>query len=96
MPQKNDPVTVTEVQIWPVRNPEVSRVKAMASITFNGMLRVSGCRIIEGAKGLFVAYPSEKKPGSEQYCTLCMVLSRVEAQAIEDKVLDKFNSLTKA
>ena len=96
MSQKNDPVTVSEVQIWPVRNPEASRVKAMASITFNGALRVSGCRIIEGAKGLFVAYPSEKKPGSEQYCTLFIVLSRDEARAIEDRVLDKFNSLTKA
>ena len=96
MPEKNDPVTVTEVQIWPVRNPEASRIKAMVSITFNGALRVSNCRIIEGAKGLFVAYPSEKKPGSDQYYPLFMVLSRNDAQAIQDKVLDKFNNQMKA
>ena len=96
MPQKNDPVTVTvtEVQIWPVRNPKASRIKAMVSITFNGALRVSNCRIIEGAKGLFVAYPSERKPGSDQY--LFIALSRNEAQAIQDKVLDRFNSLMRA
>ena len=51
----------TEIQIWPVRNAEASRIKAMASITFNHGLRVNGCKIIEGAKGMFLSYPQREE-----------------------------------
>lgn len=84
---------LTEVQIWPVRNPEGSRIKAMASITFNDCIRVNGCKIIEGAKGLFLSYPSEKKPGSDQWFPLFHVINRQAGEAIQDAVLKRFNDL---
>lgn len=88
--QKNTPdLIATEIQVWPVRNPEGSRIKAMVSITFNNVLRVSGCKIIEGARGLFVSYPSEKKPGSDAWFPLAQIISREEADKIQQQVLEK-------
>lgn len=86
-------LTMTEVRIWPFRNPEASRVKAMASITFNNGLRVSGCRIIEGAKGLFLSYPSEKKPGSDQYFPLFHNIDHQVNDEVQAEVLNRYRSL---
>lgn len=87
-------IVMTEVQIWPVRNADARRVKAMVSITFNHTLRVNGCRIIEGAKGLFLSYPSEKKPGSDQWIPLFMPLDRTISNKINDEVIDRYKSMT--
>ena len=89
----NEAIAMTEVQIWPVRNPEGSRVKAMASITLNGSLRVNGCRIIEGSKGLFLSYPSEKKPGTDQYFPIFHAIDRTVGDRIQSEVLSKYEAL---
>lgn len=87
-----DAVSLTEVQIWPVRNPQSSRVKAMASLVLNGSLRLNGCRIIEGSKGLFLSYPSEKRPGSDQYYPIFHTLDRDVNERIQTKVLEEYAS----
>lgn len=89
----SEDLSITEVQIWPVRNPEGSRIKAMVSITFNNTLRVNGLKIIEGAKGLFLSYPSEKKPGSDQWFPMVMVVNRQDNEAIQVAVLKNFGGL---
>jgi DNA-binding cell septation regulator SpoVG len=86
-------LVITECMIWPVRNGDNSRVKAMVSITFNHALRISGCRIIEGAKGLFLAYPSEKKAGPDQWFPLVMPVDRKYGDDIQAAVLKRFHDL---
>jgi stage V sporulation protein G len=39
-----------------------NKLKAFASITFDNAFVIRGLKIIEGAKGLFVAMPSRKRP----------------------------------
>jgi len=89
----NTVVDLTEVQIWPVRNPEGSRVKAMASIVLNGSLRVNGCKIIEGSKGLFLSFPSEKKAGTDQYFPIFHAIDRTVNERIQAEVLSRFEAL---
>ena len=89
----SEDLSITEVQIWPVRNPEGSRIKAMVSITFNNTLRVNGLKIIEGAKGLFLSYPSEKKPGTDQYFPIFHCIDRAVNDAIQVAVLKNFGGL---
>jgi stage V sporulation protein G len=89
----NDAIAMTEVQIWPVRNPESSRVKALASITLNGSLRVNGCRIVEGSKGLFLSFPSEKKPGTDQYFPIFHAIDRNVGDRIQAEVLSRFQEM---
>lgn len=88
-----DSISLTEVQIWPVRNPEGSRVKAMASIVLNGSLKINGCKIIDGSKGLFLSYPSEKRPGSDQYSPIFHTIDRGVSDKIQTEVITRFQAL---
>lgn len=90
---KSANLSITEVQIWPIDNAERSRIKAMATITFNNTLRVNGCRIIEGAKGLFLSFPSQKKPDSDQYFPLFYPINRSTAAEIQDKVIERYKDM---
>ena len=90
---KSANLSITEVQIWPIGNAEGSRIKAMVTITFNNTLRVNGCRIIEGAKGLFLSFPSQKKPGSDQYYPLFYPIDRSTAAEIQDKVIERYKDM---
>lgn len=84
---------ITEIRIWPVLDPDALRVKAMVSLTFNGVLRVNGCRIIEGAKGLFLSYPAEKKAGSDEWISLFHPVERSTSNAIQAAVLKQYREL---
>ncbi len=92
----SDSVELTEIRIWPVRDPDASRIKAMASITFNGVLRVNGCRLIEGAKGMFLSFPSEKKQGSDEWVSLFHPVSREANDRIQSAVIGRFQELLAA
>jgi DNA-binding cell septation regulator SpoVG len=84
---------ITEIQIWPMRNPEASRVKAKVSITFNNVMRVNGCKIIESSNGPFLSFPSEKRPGTEQYFPIFHFIDRQASNAVQAAVLERFNAL---
>ena len=86
---------ITEIRIWPARDPDASRIKAMVTIVFNDVLRVNGCRIIEGAKGLFLCYPTEKKAGSEDWISLFHPVERGTSDAIKAAVLERYRELVK-
>lgn len=92
-PELNDALALTEVQIWPTRNSSASRIKAMASLTFNGALRVSGCKIVEGANGLFLSYPAEKKPGTDKFFPLFHAVDRDLGDRIQHEVLSRFQAM---
>ncbi len=84
---------ITEIRIWPTRDAQMLRLKAMVSLTFNGTLRVNGCRIIEGAKGLFLSYPAEKKLGAEDWVSLFHPVDRDTSNAIQETVLKQYREL---
>jgi len=50
---------ITEIRIS-LRND--NKLKAFASITLDNRFVIRGLKIIEGAKGVFVAMPSRKRP----------------------------------
>jgi stage V sporulation protein G len=51
---------ITEVRIRK-HNSEDGKLKAFASVVFDGSFVVHDMKIIEGTKGLFVAMPSRKR-----------------------------------
>lgn len=83
---------LTEIRIWPTRDAHVSRVKAMATLTFNDTLRVNQCRIIEGAKGFFLSYPSQQKLGSNDWIPLCFPVNRSVSDAIQTAVIAAYTT----
>ena len=86
-------LVLTEIRIWPMRDAQALRVKATVSLTFNDVLRVNGCRIIEGAKGLFLSYPSEKRPGRDEWDSFVHPTERDASNRIQAKVLEDFENL---
>ena len=87
-------LTITEIRVWPLHVAQALRVKAMVNITFNDALRVNGCRIIEGAKGPFVSYPSEKKPESENWISYAHPVTRDASDKIQDAVIEHWKACT--
>lgn len=87
-------LTITEIRVWPVRDAQALRIKAMASITFNNLLCINECRIIEGAKGPFLSYPSAKKPRSEYWISYAHPVTRDASDKIQDAVIEHWKACT--
>lgn len=88
-----DGLVLSEIRIWPVRDPQASRVKATASLTFNGCLRVNNCRLIEGAKGMFVSFPSEKRPATDDWVSFVHPVTRSGSDKIQELVVAQYHAL---
>lgn len=86
---------LTAIQVWPTHRPE-SRVKAMAMVTVNDSLRLSGLRIVEGKNGLFVSWPGEKKAGTDSWFNFIFPTSREVGDAIQREVLEHYHQATAA
>ncbi|MGD9124796.1 MAG: septation regulator SpoVG [Desulfarculaceae bacterium] len=80
---------VTEVRVFPV---EEDRLKAYATITFDGCFLVRDLKVIKGNKGLFVAMPSKKRKDGT-YQDLAHPLNSETRKMIESRILDQYYSL---
>ena len=60
------------------RMVQVGNVKAIASVSLDGMFVVKGLKVMDGRKGLFVSMPQETfsgKEGQKQYSNLFFPLT---------------------
>ncbi|RJR32053.1 MAG: septation regulator SpoVG [Candidatus Latescibacterota bacterium] len=79
---------ITEIRIS-VRND--NKLKAFASITLDNMLVIRGLKIIEGAKGLFVAMPSRRRPDGT-FQDIAHPISNESRSWLEGKVIKAYLS----
>lgn len=78
---------VTDVRLRRV-NTE-GRMRAIASITFNGEFVVHDIRVIDGNNGLFVAMPSKRTPDGEFRDIAHPINSNTRAK-IQEAVLESY------
>lgn len=78
---------VTDVRLRRI-NAE-GRMRAIASITFNGEFVVHDIRVIDGNNGLFVAMPSKRTPDGEFRDIAHPINSNTRAK-IQDAVLEAY------
>jgi stage V sporulation protein G len=78
---------ITEVRTFP---HDDRKLKAFASVTFDGCFVVKGLKIIEGKKGRFVAMPSRRKRGGI-YEDVAHPLNSEMREYVEKMVLSKYN-----
>ena len=57
-------MNITDVRLRKVNNPD-TRMKALASITFDDSFVVHDLRVIDGNNGMFVAMPSKRTADGE-------------------------------
>ncbi|MGI6710224.1 MAG: septation regulator SpoVG [Bacilli bacterium] len=80
---------ITDVRMRKVDNG--SRLKAVATITFDNVFVVHELRVIEGTNGLFVAMPNRKN-NKGLFKDIAHPIEKSMREEIERVVLDKYNS----
>lgn len=83
-------MNITDVRIRKVE--ERNRLKALASITIDGVFVVHELRIINGKNGLFVSMPS-KSGGPGNFKDIAHPINTETRRQIETLVLERYNEL---
>ena len=68
-------------------------VKAVASISLDGMYVIKGLKVMDGRKGLFVSMPQESYPGLDgktKYSNLFFGLTNMARENLQIAVLDAY------
>ena len=79
---------ITEVR---VTLRDENKLKAFVSITFDNCFVVRGLKVIEGAKGTFVAMPSRRR-GTGEFRDIAHPINNEMRQRIEDAVLAEYRA----
>ncbi|MDP9729746.1 septation regulator SpoVG [Alicyclobacillus tolerans] len=78
---------ITDIRLRKVVND--GRMKAIASVTFDGEFVVHDIRVIDGNNGMFVAMPSKKTPDG-QFRDIAHPISSDMRQKIQQAVLEEY------
>lgn len=82
---------ITDIRISPIHNKK-SSCRAMVSITLANVFCISGIKIMDGIKGLFVAMPSAKNRQDEWH-DICYPITKEFRKVMSDSILKAFGAL---
>ena len=83
---------ITDVRLRKVNNQD-TRMKALASITFDDAFVVHDLRVIEGNNGLFVAMPS-KRTADGEFRDIAHPINSEMRQHVQEEVTVSYTHLT--
>ena len=78
---------ITDIRIRVVSNE--SKMKAVASVTFDDSFVVHDIKVIEGERGFFIAMPSKKTHGDE-YRDIAHPINASAREAIQEVILESY------
>ncbi|MBQ2662825.1 MAG: septation regulator SpoVG [Clostridia bacterium] len=81
---------ITDIRIKKVTGE--SKMKAVASVTFDNAFAVHDVKVIEGPEKLFVAMPSRRTPDGE-YRDIAHPINSDMRQALESRVLAAYDAI---
>ena len=79
---------ITEVKVFPLRKPD-DKLKAFATLVFDGCFVIRDLKVINGNSGLFVAMPS-RKLGDGTYEDIVHPINSETRQKIEQAVREEY------
>lgn len=88
-------MSVTSVQVYLLKEKQ-AKTLAYARVAMNECLQLTGLRVVEGANGLFVAYPNDHNYKGEDYRSLFYPVTRELREHIENQVLTKYQEMLDA
>ena len=91
-PSSTPCLRVTLVQVYLIQNP-ITNTKAFVRILLNDQLQLINLRVVEGAGGLFVAYPNDPQ-AAEPYRSLFYPVTKELRDHIESVVVAKYTEAT--
>ena len=80
---------ITDIRIRKMQNDPDNRMKAVVSITLDGLLAVHDIRVIDGKERLFVAMPS-RKASDDTYKDVIHPISNEFRRYLEEEILQKY------
>ncbi len=80
-------MTITDIRIRFI--DKEGKLKAVASITIDGVFVVHDIKIIEGEKGMFIAMPSRKNPEGE-YRDIAHPIDTKTRTMIQEMILGRY------
>ena len=83
---------ITDIRVYPFEGDKKSNLLAMVSVTFGGVFVVTGFKIMDGKKGLFVSMPSIKTSKGE-YKDSAFPLTKDFRKFLSDSILNAFDAL---
>jgi stage V sporulation protein G len=81
---------ITEVKIFPVKDS--GRLKAYATIVFDGAFIIRDLKVIEGDKGLFVSMPSRRKKDGT-FKDIAHPLNSEMRKVVENSIIEEFKKV---
>ncbi|MCL2207337.1 MAG: SpoVG family protein [Fibromonadales bacterium] len=88
-----DVLTCTQVQVYPFKESTSGKTKAMARVTINDQLQLTGLRVVDGVNGFFVSYPLDPNHKGEEYFSIYYPLHKELREHIEQCILEKFQEM---
>lgn len=82
---------ITDIRIFPTLNKK-SNCYAMVSVILANVFCISGIKIMNGNKGLFVAMPSVKNKEDEWH-DICYPITKEFRKVMSDSILNAFEAL---
>lgn len=83
---------ITDIRIFPVNNKK-SNCCAMVSVTLANVFCITGIKIMDGRKGLFVAMPSAKNKKDDEWYDICYPITKEFYKVMSDSILNAFDAL---
>jgi stage V sporulation protein G len=83
---------ITDIRVYPVEGDKESNLLAMVSVTFCDLFVVTGLKIIDGKKGLFVSMPSIKTREGK-YKDSAFPVTKEFRKVLSDSILNAFDAL---
>lgn len=82
---------ITDIRVFPISNKK-SNCCAMVSITLANVFCITGIKIMDGSKGLFVEMPSRKNKKDEWH-NICYPITKEFRKVMSDSILNAFDAL---
>ena len=83
---------ITDIRVYPSEGDKKSNLLAMVSVTFCGVFVVTGLKIMDGKKGLFVSMPSIKTREGK-YKDSAFPVTKEFRKVLSDSILNAFDAL---
>lgn len=85
------------MQITDIRVRKITKegkMKAVVSVTFDGIFVVHDIKVIEGEKGLFIAMPS-RRSGDGEYRDIAHPINSEMRDKLQKEILEKYEEAVK-
>ncbi|MDD7389258.1 MAG: septation regulator SpoVG [Lachnospiraceae bacterium] len=81
---------ITDVRVRKISSESSNKMKAIASITIDGVFVVHDIKILEGEKGMFIAMPSRKSSDGE-FRDIAHPINTETREMLQRLILEKYN-----